>query len=81
MHTTVSVSAQAAKNGSQSPRVDGGQAELGRDLAEADGPHAPGRVALDLGHRGVDVPQRDEGQSGMRAPSESPHHSSTIQSL
>ena len=39
-----------------------GQAEVRRDLAEADRPRAARGVARDLGDREVDVPQRDEAQ-------------------
>ena len=68
MHTTVPVSSQAAKNGSQWPRVDAGQAEVRRQLAERDGPHAAGRVAPHLGGGELGVPQRDEAQRDEPAP-------------
>ena len=47
--------------------VDAGQPEVGRDLAEAHGAHAAGRVAPHLGGRLLGVPQRDDAQREQSA--------------
>ena len=64
-HTTVAVSSQAAKKGSHCAAEDGGEAELRRELGEADRLEAACRVAphLGRGHRDVGQPgqlQRDD---------------------
>ena len=80
MHTTVPVSAQAAKNGSQYPEwMLGSPNQVGSSLnATARTP----RSAL----RRISAAASSASQSGTRhrgisRPPESPHHSSTIQSL
>ena len=55
--TTVSVSSQAAKKGSQAPLKMEGRLQLGRELGEAHRLEAPCRVGPDLGRRDVDVGQ------------------------
>ena len=62
MQTTVPVSSQAAKNGSQYPLWMLGRPEVGRDLAEAHGAHAARGVAAHLGGRQLGVPERDDAQ-------------------
>ena len=62
MHTTVPRLLAGGEERVPVPAVDAGQPEVGRDLAEADGAHAPRRVAPHLGRRLVGVPQRDEAQ-------------------
>ncbi len=44
------------------PAVEARQPEIGGELAEGDGPHAPVGVAPDLGRGQVGIPQRDEAQ-------------------
>ena len=55
--TTVSVSSQAAKKGSQAPLKMEGRPQLGRELGEADRLEAPGRVGPHLGRGQCDVGQ------------------------
>src|SRR3954466_1063407 len=82
MHTTVSVSSHAAKNGSQklfASWIDGSPRNGGISLKHtAWQPRAALRrtssAASSASHSGMMM-------SGMRRPPESPHHSSTIQSL
>ena len=80
MHTTVPVSAHAAKNGSQYPEwIDGSPRCTGISLnATARTPRAALRrtstAAASTDHNGIR-------QIGISRPPESPHHSSTIQSL
>ena len=64
MLITVRVSSQARKNGIPvvAGIVHGGQAEEGRDLAEAHGPDTAVCVAAHFGGGQLGVPQRDKGQ-------------------
>ena len=80
MHTTVWVSAQAAKNGSQKPVWMLGKPRCGGISLKhtARTPRAALRrtsaAASSASHSGMSV-------SGISRPPQSPHHSSTIQSL
>ena len=81
MHTTVFGVLARREERVPVAGVDARQPEVRRDLAEAHRVHAARRVAPDLGGRELGVPQRDDGQRDRGARRESPHHSSTIQSL
>ena len=80
MHTRCRSRRRRRRTGPSSPEWIDGQPEVRRDLGEAHGAHAApalrrtSAAASAASHSGMR-------QSGISRPPESPHHSSTIQSL
>ena len=67
MQSTVRVSLAQRKQRIPVARMNARQTEVRRNLAEADRPRAPGRVAGDLGHREIHVPERDDAERNQVA--------------
>ena len=67
MHTSVSVSAHAWKNGSQYPECSVGRPSFAGISENATAVHATRRVVPDLGGGELDVPQRNEAQRDQAA--------------
>ena len=81
MQSVTPVSLHTSKTGSQSPVWIARQAEVVRQLAEADRAHAALGVAPDLLRPRARTSHSGMMQSGMFMPPDGAHHSSTIQSL
>src|SRR3954469_9655429 len=80
MHTTVAVSAHAWKNGSHSPLWMLGSPSFG-GISEKHTERTPRFALRRTSAAAASTSQSGINVSGMSAPPESPHHSSTIQSL
>src|SRR5688500_10168909 len=80
MHTVVPVSAHAPKNGSQKPEWMLGSPRWG-GISEKQTARTPRSALRRTSAAAASASQSGMRHSGMRRPSDSPHHSSTIQSL